>query len=104
MTVPLFNPGVTIRLSISVRDITIINKPLIDPSSLTFRVTSPGGTVTNYVYGIDVNTGRISTGKYYLDLLTDPSGLWSYEVESAGPGTVQGGEQGTFRVALPANA
>ena len=58
--------GATLRIPLLVYDDTDADRPLVDPTSLTVKVTRPDGTSTTYVYGTDAAIVRTATGTYYL--------------------------------------
>jgi hypothetical protein len=70
-----------------------------DPTVVTFTVRKPDGTTTAYVYGTDAEVQKeaATTGRYYMDLSLDQSGIWTWEL--AGTGAVETAEQSQFRVA-----
>lgn len=58
----------------------------IDPTGLTFKLMSPTGTLTTYVYGTDAEVVKLSTGDYYVDVTPDESGRWRWRWVSTGSG------------------
>lgn len=59
----------------------------VDPSTVTFRLMSPCGVESSYVYGTDSEVGKSSVGDYYADFVPDEAGRWFYRWESTGTGT-----------------
>lgn len=51
---------------------------VVDPGTVTFKLKSPGGTVTTYVYGTDAQVVKTGTGTYYVDALPTLEGRYSY--------------------------
>ncbi len=56
----------------------------IDPDTVTFKLMSPSGTVSEYVYGTDAELVKVNTGDYYIEVTPDSSGRWFYRWESTG--------------------
>lgn len=69
----------------------------VDPATITFKVQSPSGTTTSYVYGTDAEIIKQDTGDYHIDYVPDESGRWHYRWSSTGSGTSIAME-GTFVV------
>ena len=55
-----------------------------DPTGVTFSVKAPSGTVTTYVYGVDGQLGKTSTGVYYVDFTPAQSGRHIYRWVATG--------------------
>lgn len=72
------------------------NKVLIDPTSVTFKFKSPDGVITTYVYGVDSQLVRESTGIYYCDIDLLQSGNYIYRFNSSG--TLKSGSESRFSV------
>lgn len=68
----------------------------IDPTSVSFRLRDPAGTVTTYVYGVAAELVKDSTGNYHIDVGASASGTWRYRWQSTGTG--QAAEEGAFVV------
>lgn len=62
-----------------------------DPTTVTFRVKAPAGTLTDYVYLTDAAVVRDSLGVYHLDLPVTAAGTWY--VRSIGTGAAAGVEE-----------
>lgn len=54
-------------------------KTLIDPTTVTFKVRSPGGTVTTKVYGTDAEVVKSSVGVYVYRLNLSEEGTYHYQ-------------------------
>jgi hypothetical protein len=67
-----------------------------DPTAVNFRVKTPAGTVTTYVYGTDAELVKASTGVYYVDVSLTMAGSWTYRFYSTGVG--QAAAEATFWV------
>lgn len=68
-----------------------------DPATVTLRVQEPDGTTTTYQYGGSPALFKETTGRYYLDLLLDAEGLWSFRLVGAGT-QVQTAAEGQLHV------
>lgn len=66
-----------------------------DPTTVTFRFDSPSKANTVYVYGVDGQLVRDSTGVYHVNIDPDEAGLWSWRFE--GTGAIVAANQGQFR-------
>lgn len=67
-----------------------------DPTTITFRVRTPAGTTTSYVYGTDAEVTKTSTGIYKFTKTVDAAGVWA--VRAVGTGTVVAADEGLFVV------
>lgn len=56
----------------------------VDPSTVTFRLRTPAGTVTSYAYGTDAQLVKDATGNYHVDLSASQAGRWTYRFEGTG--------------------
>lgn len=75
-----------------------LGKILTDPTSVKFIYKRPDwDDPFVLIYGVDIELVRLSTGKFYVDLLLDVAGLWRWRYESAG--VVDDADQGYFSVA-----
>ncbi len=74
----------TVRIAVNFQDDDGTD---VDPSAVTFKVSSPSGTITTYVYGTDADLVRLDAGDYYIDFVPDASGRWYYRWSSTGTGT-----------------
>ena len=78
MAVPAYDLGDTRRLSAAFT-ITGNSPPAVDPTSLTFSMREPDGTVTSYVYGSSpASLIKDSTGNYHVDWLIAQVGKHYY--------------------------
>ncbi len=70
-----------------------INGVLADPTTVTFRIKAPDGTVTTYVYGVNMQLVKSATGDYYVAWTWTSAGVWLYSFtgEGAAVGYVEGG-------------
>ncbi len=78
------------------------NSPIAtDPTTLTFKMREPDGTVTTHVYGDSpASIIKLSTGSYYVDWLLAKVGRHSYRW--VGTGAAAEADTGTFE-SLPGN-
>lgn len=94
MTINVHKKGALARVDASFRD---VDGALVDPSTVSCRVTKPSGTplqtTSTYNPGTIV---RESEGVYYLDVDVDVGGEWHYVWISTGNG--QATEHGVFMV------
>jgi len=67
-----------------------------DPTTVTLKVESPDGTITSYVYGIDVDLTQEATGIYSRVIDLDESGHWKFQW--IGEGIIDAMEEDTFYV------
>lgn len=63
-----------------------------DPTAVTLKVRSPGGTISTYTYAADIS--KSSTGNYYKDVTPGSEGRWYYQW--TGTGTCPAVEEGVF--------
>jgi hypothetical protein len=78
-------PGSVLRLRIRIKSITFV---AADPTTLTFKMREPDGTLTTYVYGTHAELVKAGVGDYYVDWTVDQSGqhYWRAEATGTNPG------------------
>jgi hypothetical protein len=69
---------------------------ITDPTTVTFKVKNPAGTITTYTSGVDVALVHDSTGHYHVDVDANASGTWAYRFSSIG--VVKSAAEDTFTV------
>lgn len=81
------------RLSCEIRDET---GQLGDPTTVSFRMYEPDKTVTEYVYGVDDEIYKDSTGHYHVEWDITQAGIhwWRF----AGAGSIGVAEETKFTV------
>lgn len=67
-----------------------------DPTTVTFKVRAPSGTITTYLYGTDSQLVKSATGVYYVDYTTAAEGIHAWRM--AGTGTCVAAEEQRFTV------
>lgn len=68
----------------------------VDPTTITFKIKSPTGTITTYTYITDEELVKESTGRYYIIVEPDESGTWHYRF--SGTGTIKAAGESRFTV------
>lgn len=58
----------------------------VDPTAVLCSFDDPAGTRTNYVYGVDAELVKSTTGIYYVDIDGDQVGRWHVRLYSTGTG------------------
>lgn len=76
-----YYPGTPVRLTLALYDDD--GNP-VDPDAVTFKLMSPCGAVTSYVYGVDTQVQKASAGNYYADVTPDAGGRWPFRWETTG--------------------
>lgn len=76
--------GVTLK----VNDIKNRDGAISDPTTLTFTMTEPDGTVTTYVYGTDTQLVRDSVGNYHVDWVITKVGAHVWKFDGTGTATL----------------
>jgi len=71
----------TVRIPVNYSD---ANGADTDPDTVTFKLYSPSGETTTYVYGTDAEISRTSTGDYFIDVVPTEAGRWFYRWVSTG--------------------
>lgn len=74
----------TLRLTINFKD---DDGDDVDPSTVTFRLMSPGGVESTYVYETDSEVTKQSVGDYAAEIVPDTAGRWFYRWQTTGSGT-----------------
>jgi hypothetical protein len=87
-------PGTQIDLTINLQNAAEAD---VDPATLTFKLMSPDGVETTYVYGTDAEITKQSVGDYTARITPDKAGRWHYRWITTGSGTVLASE-GDFLV------
>ena len=90
----LMYPGTKQRRTMSYTD---ENGDAIDPSTVTFELMDPYGTVSSYLYGTDANIGKTAVGNYYCDVTPEVGGRFYYRWKATGASTTLN-EEGNFTV------
>jgi len=83
MALDTYDEGQTIRVSGSFYNLSSV---LADPSTITFQLEQPDGTVLEYVYGGSPDGGMVksSTGQYYIDYTAEDPGMYRWRWHGAG--------------------
>lgn len=90
MTISVYQKG---DLARATGVFTDTNGDPVDPTGLTFTMTSPSGIVTAYVYGTDAALVQSVAGTYYVDVNLNESGDWRYQWVATGNGQTVGDGQ-----------
>lgn len=70
---------------------------LIDPTTVSVRVSPPGVADIEYVYGVALGLVKIGVGIYSIGLdTTGRKGLWVYDFHSTGTGQASSEEKEFF--------
>lgn len=77
-------PGTSLRRTVTFYD---ENGDLVDPDTVTFKLTPPCGPITSYVYDTDDEVQRSGVGAYYADFIPNIAGRWHWRWETTGTGT-----------------
>lgn len=56
-----------------------------DPTTVTFKVKNPAGTVSTYVYLTDPEVVKEATGVYSMYQVCESHGPWYWQVRTTGP-------------------
>lgn len=89
----IYDVGDQVRLSVQFTDEDGV---AVDPTLITVRYARPDGAETAVTYDGMTAVTREATGDYYLDLVADAAGTWSYRWASSGAVTAAG--EGRFEV------
>lgn len=71
----------TIRIPVNFQDASGDD---VDPSTVTFKLYSPSGQTTTYVFGADAQISQTSTGDYFVDVTPTEAGRWHFRWSSTG--------------------
>jgi hypothetical protein len=88
-----YDIGAVVRSSVAFTDLA---GTAVDPGGVTFKMKSPLGTITTYVFPADTQVVKDSTGKYHVDVEPDRQGIWS--VRWAGTGANKSASESGFQV------
>jgi hypothetical protein len=89
--------GNTVRITATFTDLYTDEA---DPTDVEFTTHAPDGTEVTYVYGIDPEITKDSTGVYYCDFVINQGGTWTYRW--TGVGVLVAAGQGSLE-SIPAN-
>ena len=64
----------------------------INPTAVLVRLKKGDNSPSIFVYGTNVEVKRDITGTYYMDVVADPVGLYTYNWYSTGTGQAAGQE------------
>ena len=87
-----YDVGDSVRMSAAFT----VSSVATDPTTITFKMREPDGTVTTYVYGTDAELVKDSTGNYHVDWGTSMSGDFFYRF--TGTGACVAASEGYFTV------
>lgn len=76
--------GTTVWLAVNFTDDDYAD---VDPSTVTFKIISPRGVVSTYVYLTDSELEKTSTGDYRIGIVPDTPGTYTYRWITTGSGT-----------------
>lgn len=88
-----YDVGDQVRLSVLFSDAAAV---ATDPTVISVLIGSPVGTVTILSYSDDLAVSREGDGAYYVDIVVDRPGTWSYRWQASG--TVTAAAEGRFIV------
>lgn len=92
-------PGMLVRITGKFIDLS--DDSDTDPTTITFKLLSPDGIETSYVYGTDSEVQKESVGDYTADIRPTYGGRWRYRWEAtktASPVTIYIAGEGNFVV------
>jgi hypothetical protein len=78
---PIYDIGDRVRCSVA---FTNLAGAAADPTTIAFKVRTPGGTETEYVYGVNAEVVRTATGAYYVDVTLTAASDWSVRFVASG--------------------
>ena len=80
----LYTKGALVRISAA---FTNTAGSAFDPEgTITGKFENPSGNETAYVYGVDGELVKDSTGNYHFDISITAIGTWHYRFEATGAG------------------
>jgi hypothetical protein len=62
----------------------------INPTAVLVRLKKGDNSPSTFVYGVDAEVKRDITGTYYMEIVADPVGLYTYNWFSTGTGQAAG--------------
>lgn len=80
MTTRIYDVGDTVRCTATFS----VAGTNTDPSTVTFKVKLPSGSITTYLYGTDVELVKSAVGIYYADVSATAAGGYAYRFSSTG--------------------
>jgi len=90
MTTPSYDVGDMRRLGVAFADSA---GTAVDPTTVTFTIRAPSGTVTSYTYGTDAELVKTGTGAYYVDWTIAAAGRYAYRFAGSGDITTAEGDE-----------
>lgn len=67
-----------------------VDDAVTDPTTVTAVIRTPGGVNTTYVFGVDAELVKDSTGVYHVDVAADQAGRWVYRFVGTGAAAAAG--------------
>ena len=88
-----YKVGQLVRLSAAFTD---SDSAAADPTAVSLYYKDPSGTIGEWVYTVDTDIVKDSTGNYHADIGIDEAGRWRWRW--TGTGAVQSADEGYFEV------
>lgn len=88
-----YNIGTAVRVTAAFTDVA--GAPG-DPTGVVFKVRTPAGIETEYVFGVDVAVVKTGVGAYYFDIYLTTHGTYFYRW--VGSGSIIKGFEGSLKV------
>ena len=79
-----YTKGSKVRVSVDPDNPFKVGTVITDPTGVIVRYRDPTGVIVVKTYGTDVEVVKVSTGIYYLDVVANVSGEWTYRWEGSG--------------------
>lgn len=78
-----FMLGATARLSAAI--IAPDTGLPVDPTGVLLKIRKPDATLVTFIYGINQEIIKTITGNYYMDVVCDQAGKWTWRWEAITP-------------------
>ncbi len=89
----------TIETTVRMQVTFTLNDVVADPTTITFDMLEPDGTVIAHTFGVDSQLVKVSTGIYKEEIVIDQEGVYEYRFKGSGAsGTVNEASEGRFEV------
>lgn len=79
-----FTKGSKVRISVDPANPFKVGSTVTDPTGVVIKYRDPVGAITVKTYGTDVEVVRQALGIFYMDVVANTSGEWTFRIEGSG--------------------
>jgi len=79
-----FTKGSKVRISVDPTKPFKVGSTVTDPTGIVVKYRDPAGVITIKTYGVDSEVNRQALGIYYMDVVVNVAGEWTFRFEGSG--------------------